>query len=102
MAVRPIHNLLFGGKSTPAIRAISFSLSLTLAMFGVCADHPNHPAAVNHFALHADFLYRCPNFHLMLRSSLAPDSICSGKRSVHALNRRGKARPPRDHPAEYE
>src|ERR1041385_935785 len=35
-------------------------------MFRVGADDPDHAFAVDHFALVADFLYRCANFHVSL------------------------------------
>jgi hypothetical protein len=72
--VSPIHSRLFGGKSTPATRAIIFSLTLALAVFRVGADHANHSAAVNHFALHANLLYRCPNLHFL--SPTCPPLAC--------------------------
>jgi hypothetical protein len=47
-----------GGRSTPATRAIFyFSLSLSLFMFGIRADHPHHALAVDDFALVAHLLY---------------------------------------------
>src|ERR1700728_2439755 len=65
MAVRPTHRRLFGGRSTPAIRAILSSLTLALAVFRVLANHANHAAPMNNLALHADFFDRCPDFHFI-------------------------------------
>src|SRR5580700_586051 len=71
MDVSPIHSRLFGGKSTPAMRAIKFfPLSLTLAVLGVGTDHAHHAAPMHDLALHADFLYRCTYLHVRLRSSV--------------------------------
>src|SRR5215472_6149406 len=63
MAVRPIHRRLLGGRSTPAMRAMLFSLSLALAVLRVGANHAHHAAPVDNLALHANFLYRCSNLH---------------------------------------
>jgi hypothetical protein len=57
-----------GGRSTPAIRAISLSslrflLALALAVFRVYANHAHHTAPMNDLALHANFLDRCSNLH---------------------------------------
>ncbi len=35
-------------------------------MFCVLADHPNHPAAVDDLALHANLLYGCTDLHWLL------------------------------------
>src|SRR6266478_3841436 len=39
------------------------SLSLTLLVLRVDANHPHHAAAVNHLALVTNLFYRCPYFH---------------------------------------
>jgi len=39
------------------------SSSLTLAVFWVYANHANHAAPMDDFALHANFLDRCSNLH---------------------------------------
>jgi hypothetical protein len=52
-------------------------LSLALAVLGVLANHPHHAAPMDDLALHADFLDRCSNFHLLLslffRFSISPE-----------------------------
>jgi hypothetical protein len=48
-----------------------FSLTLALAVFRVLANHPDHSAPMNDLALHANFLYRCPDFHRNLLRLLA-------------------------------
>ncbi len=42
----------------------SLFLTLALAVLRVYTDHAHHAAPMNDFALHADFLYRGPDFHL--------------------------------------
>src|ERR1700756_558401 len=100
MAVRPIQSRLFGGRSTPAMRAMLFlpaSLTLALAVLRVRTNHAHHSAPMNHFALHANFLYRCSYLHF---DSVLPCSTCSDTQSVRASNRTVKAPPPRGHPEE--
>jgi hypothetical protein len=51
---------LFGGKSTPATRAIlspNKLLSLPLLVLRVFADHPYHAFTVDYLALIADLFY---------------------------------------------
>src|SRR6185369_4205755 len=85
MYVRPISARLFGGRSTPATRAILLNLEfrtlnsrqprrnlisklsllfLSLLVLGVRADHTYHTLAVNHLALVANFPNGSPNFHV--------------------------------------
>src|ERR1700675_3364020 len=45
-------------------------LSLALAVLGVRTNHAHHAAPMNDLALHADFLYRCPNLHFSTPSPL--------------------------------
>src|SRR3984885_10545183 len=86
-------------------------LSLALAVLGVRADYAHHAAPMNNLALHADFLYRCPNLHFSTpcplwgpHNSAVPRrrSTCNGKRSGRASDRRAKAPPPHDLPTKYE
>src|ERR1700730_3362127 len=49
-------------------------LSLALAVLGVRTDHAHHAAPMNDLALHADFLYRCPNLHFSTPSPLGGPS----------------------------
>src|SRR5271154_2123977 len=46
------------------------NLSLALAVLGVRTNHAHHAAPMNDLALHADFLYRCPNLHFSTPSPL--------------------------------
>jgi hypothetical protein len=48
------------------LSSLRFLLALALAVLCVRANHTDHAAAMNDLALHADFLYRCPNFHFLL------------------------------------
>src|SRR5579863_7908661 len=45
-------------------------LSLALAVLRVGTDHAHHAAPMHDLALHADFLYRCPNLHFSTPSPL--------------------------------
>src|SRR5271168_4977283 len=88
---------------------------LTLALFvlGVAANYTDYPAPVNHLALVANFLNRCPYLHADCSSPAAkypqlqdllprpasetdlPDTLdatCTGTRFCRALNRTAKAR----------
>src|SRR5579872_6409339 len=62
MYVSPISALLAGGKSTPAIRAIS--LPLPLFVFRVHADDPHDTLAMDHLAFVANLLDGRSNFHM--------------------------------------
>src|SRR5580658_7882621 len=50
-------------------------LSLALAVLGVRTDHAHHAAPMNDLALHADFLYRCPNLHFSTPSPRRGPSV---------------------------
>src|SRR5207249_8080313 len=88
MYVNPICALLLGGKSTPATRAITFSipnyrfqipdcrvpnlesgisnfqfLSLALFMLRIIANHAHHAFSMNDLAFVADLFYRRTHFH---------------------------------------
>jgi hypothetical protein len=41
-------------------------LTLALAVLGVHANHPHHAAPMDDLALHANFLDRCSNLHVLL------------------------------------
>ena len=41
-------------------------LALALLVLCVFADHPDHPAAGDDLAFHANLLDRCTDFHLLL------------------------------------
>src|ERR1700739_3321395 len=104
MAVRPIQSRLFGGRSTPAMRAMLFlpaSLTLALAVLCVRTDHAHYSAPMNHFALHANFLYRCSYLHFdsVLPCPTCP-TTCSDTQSARASDRRAKVQPLRGHPEE--
>src|SRR5579864_7757096 len=101
MAVRPIQSRLLGGRSTPAMRAMLFlpaSLTLALAVLRVRTDHAHYSAPMNHFALHANFLYRCSYLHFdsvlpALRLLVAVDNpparqIVGRKLHCHAVTRK--------------
>jgi hypothetical protein len=56
--------------STPAMRAIVFSLTLTLLVARVrFTDHAHHPGPTNDLALFTDGFYACANFHLLTFST---------------------------------
>src|SRR3989304_2179740 len=91
MAVSPTQSRLFGGRSTPAIRAIAAPfLSLALLVLRVDANHPNDAAPVNHLALVANLFDRRTNFHCLLR-------LCrpKGRRYTRCLLSLFSTRPPR-------
>src|ERR1017187_3106735 len=74
MEVRPISTRLFGGRSTPAIRAIADSSSaLTLFVLDVLANDPHHTGAADHLALAADLLDGRADFHA------GPRFTCTGR-----------------------
>src|SRR5690349_19674386 len=85
MYVRPISARLFGGRSTPATRAILLNLEfrilnsrqsrwnsisklsllfLSLLVLRVRADHTHHTLSVNHLALIANLSDGSPDFHI--------------------------------------
>ena len=51
------------GRSTPAIRAILYSLTLSLLMLGISADNAHNTKAFNHFTFVADRFYACSYLH---------------------------------------
>src|SRR6266478_5688688 len=66
-------------------------LSLALLVLRVGANHAHHAAPVNHLALVANLLYRCPYFHF---ASLFPASATRAYRKLASLVLgRAKARP---------
>jgi hypothetical protein len=61
---------LFLGKSTPAIRAMRFGPStLPLFVARILALDPHDALSADHFAVLADLLDGCANFHLRLTSA---------------------------------
>src|SRR5687768_5087987 len=63
------------GRSTPAIRAISYSCStLALLVARILADHPNHTFAVDDLALVANLLDARTDFHDSPLTELCRDS----------------------------
>jgi len=64
-------------------------------MLCIDTNHPDHPLAMDDFALVTDFFYRGPDFHGM-------KPICSDTRSDHASDRRAKVLLPPYHPEEFE
>jgi len=54
--------------------------ALSLFMFGVFTDDPDHPFSLHNLALVADFLNRCPDFHSLLSSLPIPPSLPAGRR----------------------
>src|ERR1700732_1985799 len=98
MAVRPTQSRLLGGKSTPAMRAIFFSLTLALAVLCIHTDHAHHAAPMHNLALHTDFLNRCPYLHFPLRSfclllfvaihNASARQVIRGKLNSHAIPRK--------------
>src|SRR5664279_6619880 len=57
---------LFGGRHVFHALRSDRALTLALLVLRVLADHPNHPTAVDDFALVTNLLNRCPNLHLLL------------------------------------
>src|ERR1700722_9275941 len=63
MYVRAISMRLSRGTSTPAIRAITRRLPLSLLVFRVHADHSHRPVALDDLAVLAQALDRCSDLH---------------------------------------
>src|SRR5437868_10547308 len=65
MYVSAMFARLLRGRSTPAMRAMVLlcSLSLTLFVLGINADHAHYALAVDDLALIANLLDRCSYFH---------------------------------------
>src|SRR5579864_4286644 len=66
------------------------ALALTLAMFRIAANHAHHAAAVDHFALHANFLDRCPDFHSV---SVVLSPIPKSQKQIPCLRQAGSSQP---------
>src|ERR1041384_6867848 len=88
MLVSAIFARLFRGRSIPAMRAMCLLISaakaalqhsirtrrkpclqqlpLPLLVFGIGADHPDHPTAVNDLALITNLLDRCSYLHNLI------------------------------------
>src|SRR5215213_10939116 len=89
MYVRPISMRFVRGRSTPEIRAIKF-LSLSLFVLLVRADHSDHPAAADHFALIANLFNRRSDLHsrfslLQLLDDPAPPRVIRHQRHPHPI-----------------
>jgi hypothetical protein len=57
-------------------------LTLALLVLGIAANNAHHAAAVNNLALAANFLNRCPDFHLCLRPFHWPTENDSNRREL--------------------
>src|SRR5215831_2187277 len=87
MYVSPISTRLFGGRSTPAIRAMV--LPLPLFVLGVHANHAHDALTVNDFAFVTDFFNRCSDFHknpYLYRYTIRPRVRSYGDSSTATLS----------------
>jgi len=77
----------FGGRSTPAIRAMVVFI-LAAAYVRIRADDAHHAFAVDQLALVADFLYRRSNFHsLFLIAQTDPSAFALTQSSSQSVPR---------------
>src|SRR6478752_1501159 len=75
IAVRPISACWCGGMLMPAIRAMSYLLTLTLLVAGVGADDTHDTLAANDLAVAADLLDGSRNSHVLSpKSGIQPPS----------------------------
>src|SRR6478609_11618639 len=70
IAVRPISACWCGGMLMPAIRAMSYLLTLTLLVTRVRADHADNALAADDLAVAADLLDGSRNSHVLSPKSL--------------------------------
>lgn len=63
-------------------------LSLSLFVFGVFTDHPDHPFSFYNLTLVADFFDRCPDLHSLFlpKNNSSPRQIIRGKFHRHLVS----------------